>query len=228
MVVIVLSDCVRTICAPKDEEAGGMMTQPVETSAAFDTLLTELRRVHEDHPDTRAFCPFPTDLTPQAMQPCHRPCAEFMAGEPMMEAGGYTVLRDTLLAASPDALWRETYAGTNIGQEFMDRFGCYCIIGAGGQWSSASMSAYMVYMPAGFWYTWHHHPAEEIYLVVAGEGEFLRHGMASERLGPGGAVLHGSNQPHALRTHDQPIIAYVIWRNNLGIKPVLTPPEMLV
>ena len=199
----------------------------VKTSTAFEALLMEVKRVHEARPATREFCAFPGDLEPQEMRALHRPCADFMAAESEIEAGDYTVLRNTILYASSDALWRETYAGTDIGQGFMDRFGCYCIIGAGGQWSSASMSAYIVYMPAGFWYPWHHHPAEEMYMVIAGEGEFLRSGMQPETLGPGGTVMHGSNQPHALQTHDHPVLAYVIWRNNLGIKPVLTPPEML-
>ena len=183
--------------------------------------------VHESHPDTRAFCDFPTDLVPQAMQPCHRPCADFMARESVMQAGALAPLRDAMLAAAPDALWRETYAGTDIGQEFMDRFGCYCIIGSGGAWASEQMSAYLVYMPRDFWYTWHHHPAEEMYLVVAGEAEFLRHDAPTKTLGPGGAVFHASGQPHAMQTRDHPVMAYVIWRNNLGIRPVLTPPEML-
>ncbi len=199
----------------------------VRTSTAFNTLLDEVRRVHEAHPATRDFCAFPDDLQPQEMAALHRPCADVMLAEAEMEAGDYTALRDAMFAASSDALWRETYAGTEIGRDFMDRFACYCIIGSGGQWSSATMSAYLVYMPAGFWYTWHHHPAEEMYLVVAGQGEFLRNGLPSEVLGPGGAVFHESNQPHALQTHDHPVLAYVIWRNNLGIKPVLTPPEML-
>jgi mannose-6-phosphate isomerase-like protein (cupin superfamily) len=204
------------------------MASTITTSPAFDALLAEVRRVHERHPATRAFCPFADDLEPQAMVPQHRPCADLMAREPAMEAGEFAPLRDAMLAVSPDALWRETYAGTGIGRDFMDRFACYCIIGSGGPWSSAQMAAYMVWMPAGFWYTWHHHPAEEMYLVVAGQGEFLRSGMPPETLGPGGTAFHDSNQPHALRTHDQPILTYVIWRNNLGIKPGLTPPERIV
>ena len=196
-------------------------------SAAFDSLLREVQAVHEAHPDTRAFCDFPTDLTPQSMEPIHRPCADFMAGEGEMEAGAYATLRDAILAASPDALWRETYAGTDIGTEFMDRFGCYCIIGPGGAWTSAQMSAFIVYMPRDFWYPWHHHPAEEMYMVVAGEAEFLRHGEPTKSLASGGTAFHASSQPHAMQTRDHPVLAYVIWRNHFGIKPVLTPPEML-
>lgn len=193
-------------------------------SAAFDALLREVRAVHASHPDIRAFCAFPDDLSPQPMQPVHRPCADFLAREGPMDAGAYGALYRAMRAAGPDALWRETYAGTGIGRHFMDRFGCYCIIGPGGAWISARMSAWLVYMPAGFWYPWHRHPAEELYLVVAGEAEFLRQGAPVEVVGPGGSVFHDSNQPHAMRTRDQPVMTYVIWRNNLGVPPVLTSP----
>jgi len=205
------------------------LTRPPEImhSAAVAHLLQEVRAAHRDNPSTRGFCDFPTDLVPQALAPCHRPCADYMAAEGVMEAESYAPLRDAMLGASGEALWRETYAHTDIGQHFMDRFGCYCIIGKGGWWSSETMSAYIVYMPPGFWYTWHHHPAEEMYLVVAGEAEFLRNGAPTETLTPGGASFHASNQPHAMQTHGKPVLAYVIWRNNLGIPPVLTPPEML-
>jgi len=195
-------------------------------SAAFDALLREVRAVHGAHPDTRAFCPFPDDLTPQPMTPVHRPCADFMAREGPMAAGAYAALYRAMRAAGPHALWRETYAGTGIGRHFMDRCGCYGIIARGGAWASARMSAWLVYMPAGLWYPWHRHPAEELYLVVAGEAEFLREGMATETLGPGGSVFHGGDQPHAMRTRDRPVMAYVTWRNNLGVPPVLSESDI--
>ena len=195
--------------------------------AAFERLLHEARAVHEANPATRGFCAFSVDPEPLALTARHRPCGDFLAREGPMEAGDHAALRDAMLAAAPHAFWRETYAGTDIGQDFMDRFGCYCIVGAGGGWSSATMSAWMVYMPPGLWYPWHHHPAEEMYLVVAGEAEFLRHGMPAETLRPGETVFHASDQPHAMRTHDRAVLAYVVWRGELGTPPVLTSPGVM-
>ncbi len=89
------------------------------------------------------------------------------------------------------------------------------------------MGAWVVYMPARLWYSWHHHPGEEMYLILAGQAEFLRKGHAPETLCEGDTVQHESNQPHAAETHDSPLMAYVVWRNGFRTKPVLTPPEML-
>lgn len=197
------------------------------TPNSFRVLLDALRDTHEAHPALKDFCAFPDDLIPQSMIPVHRPCADIMAEHAPARGGPHAALCEAMLAAAPDAQWRDTYADTGIGQDFMQRFGCYCIIGAGGAWASRMMSAYLVFTPADFWYPWHQHPAEELYLVVAGEAEFLRAGQGAERLGPGGTMFHTSDEPHALRTGDQPVLALVMWRNHLGIKPVLTPSESI-
>lgn len=194
---------------------------------AFDTLIDAIRRIHAEYPPLRDFCAFPDDLTPQPCAPSLQPCAEIMARGPRGEAGIFTALRDGFVAAGPDALWRETYAGTDIGPHFMENFACYCVIGGGGPWSSHRISGYVVYMPPNLWYPWHHHPAEELYLVIEGEAEFLRYGHAPEVLGVGGTSYHASNQPHAMQTYDSPVMAYVTWRNGFETPPVLTPPEML-
>ena len=64
-----------------------------------------------------------------------------------------------------------------------------------------------------------------MYLVVAGEAEFLRKGDDSVTLRSGETCTHASNQPHAMETYDSPVLAYVIWRNGFESLPLLTPPE---
>lgn len=196
-------------------------------SKAFDYLLEEVRALHLEHPAVRDFCAMPDDLTPQAITPTHQPAADLMAVDTGLYSQPHAGLRDAFLAAGVGAQWRESYDRNVIGGAFMDRFGVYCLIGSGGPWASAQMACYMVYMPAKLWYTWHHHPAEEMYVIIAGEAEFSRKGHAPETLRPGDTVFHASNQPHATETHDHPVMAYVMWRNNLGIRPTLTPPEMM-
>lgn len=196
------------------------MSRPV-----FDRLIDEARRVHEGHAALTGFCPFPNDLRPQEIAPFHIPPSDLLQAETGLGTDRYSALRDAFVAAAPYAHWRETYKGTNIGDDFMDRFGCYCLIGDGGPFASDLMRAWVVYMPSRLHYPWHHHPGEEMYLVLAGEAEFSRHGHPPEMLRPGDTVLHNSNQPHATDTQDAPMMAYVIWRNGFETAPVLTPPE---
>jgi len=203
------------------------------TTPAFTHLLNEARRAHQTHPDLAGFVGFPDDLAEQPMTPFSIPAADLLARETGLFGTGQAAFRDAFTAAGPDALWRETYKDTDIGPDFMDRFGCYCLIGPGAPWTSARMAGFVVYMPAGLHYPWHHHPAEEMYLVLAGEALFLREGARPETLCAGDTSFHAANQPHAMQTGAHPVMAYVTWRNHLEVPPVLTerpvadsgPPE---
>jgi mannose-6-phosphate isomerase-like protein (cupin superfamily) len=194
------------------------------TRALFDRLLAEARAAHAAYPALAGFARFPDDLRPQKVIPHHIRPSALMQADTGLFTSRLAPLRDALIAAAPHAQWRETYKHTDIGQDFLDRFGCYCLIGKGGAFDSRKMWSYVVYMPAGLHYRWHHHPAEELYMVIAGEAEFLREGEAPEFLREGGTSFHASNQPHAMQTHDHPVMALVLWRGGFETAPVLTPP----
>ncbi|WP_299849774.1 dimethylsulfonioproprionate lyase family protein [uncultured Roseovarius sp.] len=196
------------------------------TRAVWDTLLDQVRAMHRAHPRLTAFCPFPDDITAQPVTPYHIPSADLFADETDLSGSPFGPLCDAIRAGGPDAHWRETYKGTDIGDDFMDRFGCYCIIGDGGPFQSRTMRAWMVYMPPHLHYRWHHHPAEEMYLVLAGSARFFCQGAAPEVLSAGQTSEHASNQPHAMETEGSSVLNYVIWRNGFDTPPVLTPEDM--
>ena len=190
------------------------------TTPAFETLLNAARQTHADTPALQAFVAFPDDLTPQTVTPHDIPARKLMVEETAWPDTALHPLAQAYITAASDAHWRETYKDTDIGADFMDRFACYALIGPQAPWTSQTMFGFVVYMPAGLWYPWHHHPAEELYFVLAGEGEFLKHCEPSETLRAGQASYHASGQSHALRTHDHPIMAYVLWRNHFDTPPV--------
>lgn len=193
--------------------------------AVFEELLRELRFAHMASPPMQAFNPFPETVTPQKVVPHHVPAAGLFARESGLTSQRFTALRDAIIAAGPAATWRETYKGTHLGPDFMDRFGCYCIIGQGGPFSAPGYAAFMVYMPAGLDYPDHHHPAEEMYVVLAGQAEFRLAGAAPRIGAPGDHIFHPSMAPHAMTTHEHPVLALVLWRGDLETRPVLTGAE---
>ncbi len=188
----------------------------------WDNLLDAVRLAHASVPALEEFCPFPDDLRPQDVAARQFPCADLMARETGLTGKRYATLRECFLKAGPEAHWRETYRGTDIGDDFMDRFGCYNFIGKEGAFMSDKMWVWVVYMPARLYYPWHHHPGEETYLVLGGEAEFMRDGQSNETLREGDISEHLSNQPHAMETHEHPIMAMVMWRNGFDTPPVLT------
>ena len=127
--------------------------------APLDTVLNALKSLHQSHAALRAFCPFPSDVVVQDLKPHHITAADVFEQETGLNASNYPMLRDGLMELSPDMMWRETYKDTDIGADFMDRFGCYEVIGRDAPLASAKMRGFLVYQPPHLHYPWHHHPA---------------------------------------------------------------------
>ncbi|MCH2068836.1 dimethylsulfonioproprionate lyase family protein [Shimia sp.] len=195
------------------------------TSEVFDLLLNAVRATHEAHPDLSDFCAFPEYVWQNPFTPRTVRASTEMQRAPGQTIEALAVMRDALLAAAPSANWLDVYQDTDIGEDFLTRFGFFGLIGDTAPFMSDTMRAWMVYMPAGLHYPFHQHPAEEMYLVVSGSAEFQRAGHPPKLLGPGDTVFHASNEPHATITHDSPLMAYVIWRNRFETPPVLTTAE---
>ena len=189
----------------------------------FDLLLSELRTVYENHQELMAFAPFCQDVTTQKIEPNPLLCGQGLAREKneFFETQ-YQTLCKAVVAAGAQAHWRETYKHTKVGQDFLDRFGCFTIIGPEGGFQSGQLWAWVVYMPPRLYYPWHEHPTEECYLVIAGEAQFMRAGQAPRFLHSGDVIFHAAQQPHALQTHEAGVLALVFWRNGFGILPVLS------
>jgi quercetin dioxygenase-like cupin family protein len=191
-------------------------------SDPWENLLETARNVHLSDSRLQEFCPFPNDIKKQEFQPFYVPASDLMQNEIGLFSNSYTDLRDAFIMASPYAHWRQTYKGTALGDKFLEKFGCYGLIGPESPFQSKGIRAWVVYMPKNFYYPWHQHPAEEMYLCLAGEAIFRKEDFPEVILNSGGVMEHSTNQPHAMETLDHPIMAYVVWRNEFGTKPVLT------
>lgn len=192
--------------------------------AVYQTLLRTTQDAYADNAEMTGFTPFPDDIVRQAVTPFHSTCCDVFCEDKKLVSQKYPALQDAIRAASDAVHWRQTYKDTDIGDDFMGQFACYCIIGENAPFMSAAIRLFMVYMPPHFYYPWHNHPAEEMYLVVSGNGVFKRKGCPDERLAEGDTSFHQSNQPHAMETLDDPVLCLVAWRNDFETPPVLTPP----
>ena len=185
-------------------------------------LLEIVKSIHTENSNLQNFCPFPNDIKKQEFQPFYIPASDLLQTDVGLFADDYSELRDAFVLASPNAHWRQTYKGTIVGKRFLNEFGCYGLIGPDSPFHSKKIRAWVVYMPKNFYYPWHHHPAEEMYLCIAGEAVFRRKNFSDTRLKSGGIMEHSANQPHSMETLEHPVLAYVVWRNEFGTKPVLS------
>ncbi|WP_050529861.1 dimethylsulfonioproprionate lyase family protein [Pseudaestuariivita atlantica] len=191
------------------------------TDPAFVRAFQAAQAIHA-LPDVQGFVPIDdaARLSPRA--PWLVPAARNMREDTALDTPNPD-WRDPLVALWDKVPWRETYRDTDIGDDFMDRFGCYELVGHDGLFVSHKMRGFVVYMPANLYYGWHHHPAEEQYTILAGSAEFEQVGTPPRIMRPGESVFHPSNVPHRTITHDTPLLAWVAWRPpHMDIAPVLT------
>jgi len=189
----------------------------------WQALLEATRALHRDLPELAAFCDFPDPVRPQACVAKHDPLCDAMLEQTgLCPLPGLHPFYASVMAAARGAQWRDTYRDTAFGETLHASFGSFEVVGRDTVLGAEGMRSFLVYQAPGFHYPLHHHPAEEIYLVLAGAGEFHLQGAPSRRLGPGETAHHPVNAPHALTTHEEPLVAYVVWKGDIQKKPVWT------
>ncbi len=128
-----------------------------------------------------------------------------------------------LLVNSMDELnWRRSFKETDMtGADFLKRYGWTEIIGQGGPCVSNKVRAGFVVWAPETYYPAHAHVAEELYVVLAGTGEWERGDEGVKTRPPGSVFLHTTQMWHATRTFKEPVLALYMWRgsDNLLEKP---------
>jgi quercetin dioxygenase-like cupin family protein len=119
------------------------------------------------------------------------------------------------LAALPGALpWDYQYPPHPSAEDLATRIGFAELIGPDGPMHAPQCRVGFTLMAANTFYPLHAHPAIELYLVIAGHAEWTA-SNARQVVPPGRFVLHRSNEPHAMRTLTEPLLALYSWSGDL-------------
>jgi quercetin dioxygenase-like cupin family protein len=62
-------------------------------------------------------------------------------------------------------------------------------------------------------YPHHRHEAEEIYVPVSGTAAWQGGDGIWRDKPPGAVIVHERNEPHAMRTSSEPLLALYLWRS---------------
>ncbi len=142
-----------------------------------------------------------------------------------VDAGGFGVeLIEMLRAAAGSMAWRQTYTLAEAGDEFLRNYAWAELCRPGTGIGAAQISCGVLVLGPNTFYPPHRHEAEEIYLPLAGTAEWLqRDGVWRHR--PAGTLIHHSSEEiHAMRTGEQPLLAMYLWRSaDLGQSARLDP-----
>jgi mannose-6-phosphate isomerase-like protein (cupin superfamily) len=129
--------------------------------------------------------------------------------------GLYDIMLASAIAIGLHPLaWDYQYPPHPSAQDLAERIGFAELIGPDGPMDAPQSRVGFTLMAADTFYPLHAHPATELYLVIAGNAQWT----ASDRhrqVPPGGFVLHRSNEPHAMRTLTEPLLALYSWSGDL-------------
>ncbi len=175
-------------------------------------LLDVVRELHVADTRLSDFAPFPQDMHPDTLRPCEKPATKLAAQWPLSGTQATDAVVNAIRDAAYDAHWLQAYTEEEVGTDFINRHNYFELYGPSGAFRTNACRGYISYWGAGLNYGWHQHMAEELYVILSGEAEFFAQGEKSAQLQPGDIRLHLSNQPHAMITHEQPLLTYIIWR----------------
>lgn len=190
--------------------------------ALFDTALTEVRSFHAASRALSGFCALPDNPSFKKPSPRFTPASRLFADDEGLASGPFEAARAALAALVDLVEWRAPYRDHPLASTFMERFCVFELIGLEAAFRSGDTRGFVVYAAPHLYYPWHHHPAEEIYFVIAGEALFATEDGEPRLLQPGDTTFHASNQPHNMETKDSGVLAFVQWRGDLMTPPVFT------
>jgi len=201
-------------------------SDPIEASrdlAAQTRLLLDSLAAPEL---SRVLADWPSATQSRAVEPCALPVLRWLP-EAAGDAPRFSeTLVHSLCRAAPSLAWRQTYAASDVGTEFLEKYGWSELIGARGPIPSEHIACGWLLLGPGTLYPRHRHAAEEIYLPLAGTAAWQQGDGLWREKPPGELIHHGSGEPHAMRTGARPLLALYMWHGaNISQKASLDPPQ---
>jgi len=112
---------------------------------------------------------------------------------------------------APKLAWRRRPGAEAHGEAFREGHANALIVGPGGFEQREDVLVGASLVAPGVRYIDHHHPPEELYIVLS-EGEWYREGRGWYVPGIGGTVYHPPNVVHAMRAGPAPLLAvWLLW-----------------
>lgn len=129
-------------------------------------------------------------------------------------------LRGLLSRFAAQAKWQitETYRG-HFEDHFFEQEAWSELIGPSGLIVSEEIRIGLLIMGPGLVYPAHHHPATEWYHVLSGTGQWAQGNQPALPRTPPATLFHQPNEPHAMTTHHEAVLALWNWVGDLSISP---------
>ena len=126
-------------------------------------------------------------------------------------------------ALLPDLHWLYRYDVTEFLPEFSENWAHAEIAGPTGLASCDQLRIGLILQGPNTFYPGHHHPAVEVYYVLAGTAHWQQGSGPFVPQPPGNLILHPSGVRHAMRTEDEPLLAIFAWHGEVFVPAQWSP-----
>jgi quercetin dioxygenase-like cupin family protein len=134
-------------------------------------------------------------------------------------------LVSALCRTAPSLAWRQSYTRDEVDATFLENYGWSELLRPAEKRTSAQISCGVVVLGPGTLYPHHCHEAEEIYVPLSGTAAWQQGDALWREHPPGTLIHHLSEEPHAMRTGEEPLLAMYLWRStDLAQKARLSRP----
>ena len=195
--------------------AGGTVRGPAREQSAVDAALEALLALFRQSGAATSDGAAADAL----LAPARLPVNDWLASVLPRAAARTRAACDALARAAPLLCWRQN--ATYRDPEFLARYG-YCeLAGPRGHRRDTRKSVGVLLLAPRTLYPPHRHPAEEVYVVLAGSAQW-RIADAPWRLATAGeSIAHPSLTVHAMRTDESPLLAAYLWTDHLDTPATL-------
>jgi quercetin dioxygenase-like cupin family protein len=146
------------------------------------------------------------------------PVQEWLVDLPALANGNTVSLVGEFIGSAAGLRWRQSYTASDFGAEFVERYGYVEIVGKRSTLFTDQMAGGLLMFGPGIRYPEHRHPAEEIYLPVAGTADYLMSDGTWQSAKPGTVIHNAPMVWHGIRTTSEPVLIAWAW---LGGDPAI-------
>jgi quercetin dioxygenase-like cupin family protein len=157
---------------------------------------------------------FAVRLAPAA--PSSAPALPVLRWLPRIAADGASfggTFVSALCRTAPSLAWRQSYTRDEIDAAFLQNYGWSELLRPAEKRTSAQIACGVVVLGPRTLYPHHRHEAEEIYLPLSGTASWQQGDALWREHRPGKLIHHLSEEPHAMRTGEEPLLALYLWRS---------------
>jgi hypothetical protein len=116
--------------------------------------------------------------------------------------------------AAPSLRWRQTYTARDLGAQFIENYAWCELVGPNGPLASERIACGLLLLGPSTLYPRHRHEADEIYLPLYGAALWQQGDAQWRARAPGTLIHHAAEEPHAMRTAADPLLALYLWRGS--------------